>query len=175
MNGETFTESLARGAAAEAELDRYFAAFYRIERASYEDQRHGIDRIFTSARAGIVYTIEYKADWRGADTGNCFIETSSRDMAAGSVPGWPYTSRAQILIHYSTWSRLARAIPMIDLKANLEKWRALYGATPARVPTQGNRAAYTGGGFAVPLSVLDTITKHFYTLPVPVEAAPASP
>jgi hypothetical protein len=56
----TFGAQKARGDAGELFLDRWFAADYDVQPATHEEQRRGIDRIFTHQRTGKRLTVEYK-------------------------------------------------------------------------------------------------------------------
>lgn len=64
-----FRSSLATGEALEHKLDKMFAGRwnYRIEPATRDEQRSGIDRHFR--HGGKHWTVEYKADFGGVTTG----------------------------------------------------------------------------------------------------------
>ena len=98
MSTFNFADDLVRGEAAEDALDAFFARWYAIERVSMDDQRRGVDRIFTCHKTGRVHSVEYKADFRTEETGNIMIETIS--VVEDHKPGWYYTCEADILIKY---------------------------------------------------------------------------
>jgi hypothetical protein len=104
----------------EAELDKYFSTAYEIQPASREQERSGVDRIFTHKASGLRYSVEYKVDMHTATTGNVFIETTSVDSE--DKCGWALTSTAQILMYFiPQWGKVLRC-NMLDVKRSLADW-----------------------------------------------------
>ena len=141
----SMTDQRKKGEAAEVRLDRHFADRFLIAPASREQQRQGIDRLFTHRESGSTYTIEYKTDWTAARTGNAFVETVSVDTA--DIPGWAYTSQAEWLVYFIPKQRTIYLIAFDDLRANLPHWLAICKAAPP-IPNYN----YHTLGILVPLS-----------------------
>jgi hypothetical protein len=138
------TDQLAKGAAAETQLDRHFADRFHITSATRAQQRQGIDRHFTHRQSGATYTIEYKTDWTAGRTGNAFVETVSVDSAA--IPGWVYTSQAEWLAYFLPAPATIYLIAFPTLRACLPQWLATCKAAPP-IPNRG----YHTLGILVPL------------------------
>lgn len=117
-------EQLAIGEEGAAELDAFFSARYWVERAGFEMDRAGIDRIFTHLVSGKCYSVEYKSDGKAASTGNAFIELVSDDVEGR--PGWAKTCLAQWLVYYLPPKRQGYLIRTCAIKARLEKWANKY-------------------------------------------------
>jgi hypothetical protein len=130
------TDQLAKGAAAETQLDRHFADRFHITPATRAQQRQGIDRHFTHRQSGATYTIEYKTDWTAARTGNAFVETVSVDSAA--IPGWVYTSQAEWLAYFLPDHATIYLLAFPTLRACLPQW-----GPPAKRPHRFRTAAIT--------------------------------
>jgi len=160
-----FNRQLARGEAAEKLLDELIhqeTPWYPLAVTDLEVQRRGIDRIlldkpaqgvadslFTIASSGgFLKSAEYKADFTGARTHNCFVEMIS--VREQNKLGWAYTSQADLLVHWLPQpTSLAYVIPFEELRRNLDTWRELY---PSRnIPNgENNQHRYTTTGLLVP-------------------------
>lgn len=145
-----FGESFKRGQVHEADLDAYFGLTYFIEPATREQQRMGIDRIFTSV-AGMSFSVEYKADVRAAETGNVAVETAS--VAEQDKPGWVYTSLAQVIVYYVPPHGYALWCDAMDLKRHASLWAQMYGVRD--VPNRD----YTTQIVAVPMAEFQQRTR----------------
>jgi len=143
-------DQLAKGEAAEAMLDHYFASRCQIQPATRAQQRQGIDRIFTHRQSGKCYTVEYKTDWTAARTGNAFIETVSVDTQG--TPGWAYSSQADWLAYFIPDHRAIYLVAFADLRAQLPQWLATCKAAPP-IPNHG----YHTLGILVPLATFAQI------------------
>lgn len=139
---------LLRGEEAERQLDQHFADRFLITPATREEQRQGIDRIFTKRSSSQRYTIEYKTDWTAGRTGNAFLETVSVDTM--NVLGWVYTSLAQWLIYYVPARRRLFIVRLSTLRAHIDSWIEHYGPEKA-IPNDG----YFTRGIPVPLGELE--------------------
>jgi hypothetical protein len=150
-----FKAQLTKGEQSEAELDAYFAQWYDIQPVDREQQRHGIDRIFTRKDNGLVFTIEYKTDWTAGKTHNAFVETVSVDTA--NKLGWAYSSQADYLIYYVPGAGLVYIITFVLLRACLPAWRSF----PVRkIPNKG----YNTIGLLVPLNEFEHIATKVLPL-----------
>lgn len=154
-------QQLAKGEEAELLLDRHFSDRFTIEPATRDQQRQGIDRIFTktvsphpgsqsrevSERAQSTaksYFIEYKTDWTAGRTGNAFIETVSVDTM--NVLGWVYTSQSEWLIYYIPIKLKIYIVRFSTLREQLDLWIERYGPEKA-IPNNG----YFTRGITVPI------------------------
>ena len=135
---------LARGEEAERQLDAHFADRFVIIPATREQQRQGIDRVFTQRKSGKPYLIEYKTDWTAGRTNNAFIETISVDTL--NIPGWAYSSTAEWLIYFVPHRKQIYIAHFAKLRESLEDWIKQYGPAKA-IPNQD----YHTWGVPVPL------------------------
>jgi len=146
----SFREQLAIGQEQEARLDRYWQSRFSITPATMEQQRTGIDRIFTT-RAGNVITVEYKADFKSHETGNAFVETVSvgryNDDNEWTVEkhGWAVTSQAEWLMYLVVATGVLYITKPYIIRANMGNWE-----TACRSVTVKN-SGYQGRGLLVPL------------------------
>lgn len=140
MNGQ-----LQKGEAAETQLDQHFADRFQIVPATREQQRQGIDRLFTHRETAKSYTIEYKTDWTAGRTGNAFVETVSVDMEG--IPGWAYSSQADWLAYYVPGNATIYLIRFTHLRVQLPQWLRTCKAAPP-IPNRG----YHTLGILVPLT-----------------------
>ena len=150
-----FENQLAIGEQDEQELDRFFSVDYEVEPVSMEFQRHGIDRLFTRRDIGTRWSVEYKADYTAARTGNGFIETISVDTAGKK--GWAYTSCAQILVYYIPPFKQFHVFQMADIKFALDAWLDVYPVKKVQNGKRG-RAEYCTHGVIVPLSEMKRLS-----------------
>jgi hypothetical protein len=146
-----FQERLVAGSAVEQWLDTYFGQWFRIKLATRWEQRLGIDRWFLERVGSNRWAVEYKADWTASRTGNVFIETISVDTKR--IPGWAYTSQAHWLVYALPKTGEIYAVPMAQLRAQLESWSQRY---PTRaVPNRG----YHTHGLLVPLDMFKRLAE----------------
>lgn len=138
-----FDTQKARGDAGELFLDRWFAVEYRVRPATPEQQRRGIDRIFAHRRTGKRLSVEYKTDYRAAQTGNAFVETVSVDTAGKA--GWAHSSKADYLIYYVPGDGLIYVLPLELLRRELPRWVRQYPLRAAQ------NEGYATHGVLVPL------------------------
>lgn len=146
----SFAEKLAQGQEIERQLDDIFAQRYMVREATRQQQRQGIDRLMADAD-GNQFAMEYKADWRAADTGNAFIETISVDTVG--KPGWARTSKADWLVYAIPPLGIAYGIPMSAVRAMVPAWAARYPIRPAL------NSAYSTHGICVPVSELVRLSE----------------
>jgi hypothetical protein len=140
----TFDEQKARGDAGELFLDQWFAREYEVRPATPEEQRRGIDRLFMHLQTGKCLAIEYKTDYRAAQTGNAFVETVSVDTA-GKV-GWAHSSEAEYLIYYIPGDGLMYVLALEVLRRELPRWMREYPLRSAQ------NEGYATHGVLVPLA-----------------------
>lgn len=143
MKSYDMRQQLKKGEAAERYLDSLFEDEFAIRPATRQQQRQGIDRIFTRRSDGREYRIEYKADKTAARTGNAFVETVSVDTY--SKPGWAYTCRSDYIFYYVVGDGPVYILKPADIKRRLDRWAAQY--EKRRIPNSG----YHTEGLLVPL------------------------
>jgi hypothetical protein len=134
---------LRQGEAAERYLDTVFGHDFDIRPATREQQRAGIDRIFTRRSNGDRLKIEYKADKTAGRTGNAFVETISVDTA--NKAGWAYTCQADYILYYIVGIGPVYVLRPGDIKRRVERWKKQY---PSRKIPNGR---YHTVGLLVPL------------------------
>ena len=135
-------------------LDNHFGDRFVIQDAALPQQRLGIDRIFVNAE-GYRFSVEYKADHKGCETGNAFIETISQD--ARHVLGWAFTSCAQIHVHFFPAIDLVLWGETLRLRRALFRWMKEYSSRD--VPNEDDFGAfiYNTKGILVPRNKLESI------------------
>ena len=151
----TFKTQHGIGQSQERILDAHFRREYQVIHVPRNYQRQGIDRWFLSDDGGTV-TVEYKADYTAARTGNAFIETVSVDSR--NVPGWAYSSQADVLVYFIPPTKIILSICFQHLREHLPQWLQQY---PTRsIPNAG----YNTIGLLVPLRKLEAIAFERTTL-----------
>jgi hypothetical protein len=153
-----FNKALLVGQSYEQVLDKVFSSEYVIEAVTRVEQRQGIDRIFYSIDGGQV-SVEYKADLKAARTGNAFIETVSVDTM--SIPGWAYTSKADVLAYYIPALGLCHLIDFVDLRSHLKDWRTKYRTIRTKPELNDG---YRTHGLLVPLTELATLSFETWNI-----------
>jgi hypothetical protein len=138
-----FDEQQAKGRDGEQFLDHWFADWYEIRPATCEEQRQGIDRIFIRRQTGKRLAIEYKTDYRAAQTGNAFVETVSVDTA--DKAGWAYSAEADYLLYYIPGDSLVYVMTLEILRRELPRWVREYPHRAAQ------NKGYATHGVLVPL------------------------
>jgi hypothetical protein len=151
-----FAQQLAIGEAWEDRLDAFFLERFpvRILRASREEQRKGIDRLFVSRISGAIDTVEYKADTLAGRTGNAFVETVS--VSSTGRPGWALASQAKYLVYLVTEPETIYFVAMAALRAKLPVWKRLYREAAAQ------NDGYETRGLLVPLDELERIAVQVW-------------
>jgi hypothetical protein len=143
MKSYDMRQQLAKGEAAETYLDTLFRNQFAIRRATREEQRRGIDRIFTRYSDQKQFKIEYKADKTAARTGNAFVETVSVDTA--EKPGWAVSCQSDYIFYYIVGPGPLYILRPADIRDRLGRWATKY--PERRIP---NRRYHTVG-LLVPL------------------------
>lgn len=139
-----FRAKLAEGQRHEAYLDGLFADRFDIRPVGMQQERRGIDRVFTDRRSGARYTIQYKADSTAARTGNAFVETIS--VSTTGAPGWAVRCAADYIFYYVVGVGPIYVLRPADIRAHLDAWRAR--CEERRIPNRG----YHTVGLLVPLA-----------------------
>jgi len=145
----TFDTQKARGDAGESFLDQVFATDYEVCPATRQEQRQGIDRIFTHRRTSKRLAVEYKTDYKAAHTGNAFVETISVDTVGKA--GWAYSSAADYMIYYVPGDEVIYVIALEVLRRELPRWAREYPLRAAQ------NEGYATHGILVPL---DEFERH---------------
>lgn len=151
-----FAEQLKAGQAHEHFLDEYSGRWFEITEATREQQRQGIDRIYTAKATGVVTTVEYKADTTASRTGNAFVETISVDTVM--KPGWAYSSQADWLLYYLPVDGLIYFFEFAKFRQHLPRWVEQF---PTRaIPNNG----YKTHGLLVPLEQFERYANKVVNL-----------
>lgn len=140
-----FQDKLREGQAGEQELDDFFSRWYIIDHATAEQQRQGIDRLYTVLGTRIQKTVEYKSDKTASKTGNAFVEVVSVENKRVCKLGWAHTSQAEILLYFLPDDGLIYILRMEDLRRKLARWIQRYKTR--YIPNIG----YKSAGLIVPL------------------------
>jgi len=126
-----FDEEIEKSLRAANWMDNYFSNNPHITVMgvpSLKVDKLGIDRVFKID--DILYSVEYKADFRTKQTGNIFVEIVSTQ----ETPGWMYTMCSQNLMYFTdddNWQNNRIYItPVAEMKKNFTKW-ASYRKVPA--------------------------------------------
>lgn len=157
-----FKECLERGVQGERILDRYFRKNYDydIRPATKQEQKQGIDRIFTHKNKQYQLRIEYKTDDRAHETGNACLEMAKN--LKPYLPGWAETCSADYLIYYVPGRSKAFIIQPEALKLYLPAWLI---AHPLRiVKSQGIYQNYQTQCLLVPLRQIEAISAKVVTV-----------
>lgn len=150
-----FRQQLKDGRKQEKYLDGMFLDRFHIREATRQQERQGIDRIFTNKVTGKQYAIQYKADATAARTGNAFIETVSVDVK--DVPGWAYTCQADYIFYYVVGIGPIYIVEPSAIRKRLVRWQNKYQSR--QIPNRRKGGfRYNTIGLLVPLSELESIS-----------------
>lgn len=156
MKSYDMRQQLKQGESAERFLDSYFQDEFIIRPATRQQQRTGIDRIYTRRKDGRVWKIEYKADKTAARTGNAFVETVSVDTAG--KPGWAYTCQSDYILYYIVGVGPLYILRPKDIQGKIQKWRRQY--PERRIPN----GSYHTVGLLVPLDEFERLAVQVISL-----------
>lgn len=150
-NTSKFSNDLKRGEAAESFLDNYFANDgYIINPVDVKLQKLGVDRILIQKSTGIIWSVEYKADFIAHKTNNIFVETVSIDIT--NTPGWAVNSIAQLIVKYIPQKGTIIIIETSKLKMVLNRWGSQYKSR--KTSTLGLTGEYFNSeGLLIPLPI----------------------
>lgn len=154
-----FNAQLSIGKLAEDALDRYFSKWYTITPVSLDQElTKGIDRIFDGANGR--RTIEYKADFKSAKTGNAYLEYEVNSDNGKSKLGWVEGSLADYVIYAIISEQTITQIYVLEpkiLRDNLPNWKEQY-----RIVKCHNKG-YHSVGVIVPLrQIREVALTAFY-------------
>ncbi len=139
-----FDMQLKRGEESEAFLDAFFSERFEVRPVSAQEQRSGLDRFFVDRATGARRSVEYKTDWRAAETHNAFVETVSVD--SHEKPGWVHTCSADLLFYYVPGEELVYVFVPSELRRLLPEWELRYPTRKAK------NEGYWTHGVCVPLA-----------------------
>lgn len=154
-----FQRQFGQGAEGEHFLDWMFHPSYQIRHAARSEQRLGIDRWYKQ-RQGVSeflgirrtqFSVEYKTDFRMADTGNVFIETVSVDTEQKA--GWVYTSNAEVLLFHDPRKCIAYVAYMLRVRSKVDEWKLWY---PEKAINNGS---YFTHGIPVPITAYQEVCE----------------
>ena len=135
-------------------LDTHFRARFAIQDVSPTEQKLGMDRVFVNAD-GYRYSVEYKADHKGGETGNAFIETISQDSR--NVLGWALTSCAQIHVHFFPTVDFLLWGEALRLRRRVFRWMKKYESRDIPNADKEGNFIYNTKGVLVPVHELENI------------------
>lgn len=144
-----FQKQLAKGEAAERQLDEHFGQWFDITPATDAEQRSGIDRWWDDRLVERRWSVEYRTDFVAHKTHNAFVETVSVE---GRRAGWAYTSQANWLVYYIPGGDydLAYLLDIASLRRNaLPTWEKRYPLKAVQ------NVGYVARGLLVPLHELE--------------------
>lgn len=141
-----------RGYEGEKMLDKMFAKFFDVRRATASQQRQGIDRVMTGNEHRQVIHVEYKTDYAAASSGNAFIE-----VACDGKPGWAHTTQADFIAYFVP-GKHAYIVRPATLRSHLAEWEGRFEKRTVL------NAAYTATGLLVPLPYLAEISEQIYAV-----------
>ena len=152
----TFQESLGTGSLGETLLDTLYGRWWDIEAVAMDDQRRGLDRMFT--RSGESLAVEYKTDTQGAASGNIFLETVSSDR--NGKPGWAYSTQADAVAYYLHEDGGGRGLVFSpsELRKALHGWVRRFRVVTATNP------GYHSYGVLVPVKLAATMADGTFDL-----------
>ena len=152
----SFRRQLTKGQRAEQRLDGFFGKWFCITPSTREQQRMGIDRIWTGRHHGQRLTVEYKADWAASSTGNAWLE-----LATAEVEGWALKCRADYLVYWLPDTGQIFLAQIERLKAALPAWTLAYPVK--RALDDG----WAGAGLLAPLEEFVRVADQtFYIEPM---------
>ncbi len=151
-----FRQSLGTGSLGETLLDGLFGSWWDIEPVSMDDQRRGLDRVFT--RGDERLDVEYKTDTKGAESGNVFLETVSNDRSGKS--GWAHSTEADAVAYYLHEDGGGRGLVFepAELRKALHGWVRRF-----RIVTATN-LGYHSYGVLVPAKLAATMASGTFDL-----------
>jgi len=140
-------ERLSQGFWGERVLDHYYEQKFSVN-GDPMYQMYGFDRVFEDT-SGLQFSVEYKTDFRTAESGNIFFETLSVVTEKKSERGWAYTSKAQLLKYFVPQTGKIYTFRMTDVKEWISRWQRTYHVM--EVLNEG----YRSFGVVVPIKHLD--------------------
>lgn len=143
-------------------LDKHFSKWFNIEEVSREEQRLGIDRIFTKKDIPVKFSVEYKTDLMAGKTNNVFIETMS--VEEKNKLGWAYTSLAQYIMYFVPTTSIYFVISVVEMKHCLAGWKTNY--VEKRLRNVMGKTVYHSSGLIIPIKDFKTF---FYSYSIGVE------
>lgn len=154
-----FKNDLLRGDKGEAILDKYYQKYFIIKPVTAQEQRLGIDRIYTHKLLRYCYSVEYKTDFRAHQTGNVFIETWSDK---GKKRGWATSSLSQMLVYYVPGINTAYQTTMLTIKSKIAEWLQSYNEISVQNNTNGN--TWASAGLAIPIPLFEKLCHRKDTI-----------
>jgi hypothetical protein len=132
-------------------LDKNFMEQHYVIPVPLELDKKGIDRVFVSRETFEPMTIEYKNDFRSAETGNAFIEICSVHKEECEKEGWVYTCEAEFLVYHDVGNKVAYIVDVENLQYKVDDWIRLYQEAKSFNP------GYHSVGILVPMSEIKDI------------------
>lgn len=151
MKVHKFSDKLAQERIQSEILDKNFSEQHYVLPVPLELDKKGIDRVFVSRETYEPMTMEYKNDFRAAETGNAFIEVCSVHKEECEKLGWAHTCNAEFLVYHVVGDAVAYIVDVELLQAKVDEWRKLHREAKSFNPT------YHSVGILVPLSEIKAI------------------
>lgn len=153
-----FYTELAKGEKAENWLDSFFSQAYEVKQVSMQQQSQGIDRIFVDRILKSEILVEYKADFKSAKTGNCFLELASRIENDKIIsPAWWVKSKASHVI-YLIPNKKIFIFPVSAIREKMIEWLLAYRAVKVY------NESWVSSGIILPSSELELISGNIINL-----------
>jgi hypothetical protein len=150
---------LHEGEAFEAALNAYFRScgYLVLPMADRSFQTAGIDAVLVQQVKRRSMTVEYKADWQTARTGNCFIETEAvryaEHVGRDVVKGWAVTSCAEYVAYCAVGMQLM-LLPAKAVRHALPDWLGQYKERSLTNFNPTIQQNYRTTGVCVPLAAV---------------------
>lgn len=114
----SWQDTLERERAGNKVLDALFAPEFIIVPATKHHQRQKIDRFHIKRTDGrIVHRVDYKNDWRAAQTKNLALEEISVERNGRTLArGWVHTTIADLIVFYLPQLDTAHLLEIEDLR-----------------------------------------------------------
>lgn len=149
-----FKTQLALGQAAEVEVSQILRSWFRVERASFEFDKLGID-FFLQQKNGAIWSAQLKTDFAAARTGNIFLEFEIASESHKSA-GWSLSCIAQVLIVWIPDLRKIIFADTVAIKKDLIELKREYGLAPPVKNKSKNGKPFFAYGILMPISHFET-------------------
>lgn len=150
----SFSRQLTKGKTQEQRLDAFFTRYFTVIPATRAMQKQGIDRIFRGRVYHQRITVEYKADWTAASTGNVWLELRTADQT-----GWALKTQAHYLAYLLPNTGQVYMVKTEEVQKRLTSW--LDTCEVRNVQDDG----WSASGLLVPVPTFENICEHTFTIP----------
>jgi hypothetical protein len=156
MADVNFKESYEKAEKYNIALDNYFSnRFTVIACETRATQSLGVDRFLVSNKTGLRLSVEYKVDFRAGRSGNAFIETRQRFEDGRLVPGWGFSTCAQLIAYFVVGRAAVYLLDTLKMKRELPHYSKFFPKTDWVVNLKQDGTNYAAKGILVPLEILE--------------------